>query len=66
MAYLLLTTGQVVEVEETRAAVRTALGAAGQAVTVTVGGQPLDLRAVGIIGIAENREQLRIVPSWWA
>jgi hypothetical protein len=65
MAFLLLTTGQVVEVEETRAAVRTALGA-GQAVTVTVGGQPLDLRAVGIIGIAENREQLRIVPSWWA
>lgn len=65
MAFLLLVTGQLLEVAETRTQVRTQLGAAGQAITVTVAGAPVDVRAVGIIAIAEARAQLAVVPSWW-
>lgn len=66
MAFLLLVTGQLLEVNENRQAVRTALGAAGQSVTLTSRSQPIDLRAVGILAVADDREQLRIAPSWWA
>jgi hypothetical protein len=65
MALLLLVTGQLVEAAESRQTIRTALGAAGQAITVTVAGLPLDIRSVGIIAIAETKEQVDLIPSWW-
>ena len=65
MAFLLLVTGQMLEVTQSRQEVRTALGAAGQAVTLTSRDLPIDLRAVGILAVADDREQLRIAPSWW-
>lgn len=58
MAFLILVSGHVVEVAETRTQVVNALAAAGaQAATGTVVGSPMTFRASGILAVAENREQ---------
>jgi hypothetical protein len=57
MTFVLLTTGQFVEVAEGYQATKTALSAAGFG-TLTVKGAPMDIRGANVIALAGSRQQL--------
>jgi hypothetical protein len=59
MSFILLITGQVLEVSETRTQVINALSAQGAtAATGTVKGQPMTFRASGVLAVAETLDQV--------